>query len=150
MFAANIRLAEKYDVYAPKFKAAYEFLRQKNLAELPVQTMRLSADLTVQVREYNTKPSAEAQFETHDKMFDIQYVVSGEEFFGVAPRDSLEEMTPYNAEKDVTFYHDPPHYGLHLLRAGDFILVSPEEAHKPSCMVGTSSPVKKIIIKVRV
>jgi YhcH/YjgK/YiaL family protein len=150
MFTSNILFAEKYDLQSPKFKAAYEFLRQKNLTELPVQTTPLSPDLIVQVREYDTKPPAEAQFETHNKMFDIQYVVSGEEVFGLAPRDSLEETAPYDDEKDITFYRDPPHYGSLLLRAGDMVIVSPEEAHKPSCMVEKPSPVKKIIIKVRV
>ncbi|MDR1232485.1 MAG: YhcH/YjgK/YiaL family protein [Spirochaetaceae bacterium] len=149
MVTSSIGLVEKYDMLAPKFKAAYAFLRQTNVAELPVQTLALSPDLTVQVKEYDTKPPEETPFETHDKMFDIQYVVSGEELFGIAPRDSLEETEPYSNEKDITFYRDPPQYGSLLLRPGDLVVVSPDEAHKPGCMTGKPSPVKKIIIKVR-
>jgi YhcH/YjgK/YiaL family protein len=150
MLASSIGLVEKYDMLAPKFKAAYEFLRKTNLAELLVQTLTLSPDLTVQVKEYDTKPPEEAKFETHNKMFDIQYVVSGEELFSLAPRDGLEETEPYSDEKDITFYRDPPQYGSLQLRPGDLVVVSPDEAHKPACMVGKPSPVKKIIIKVRV
>ncbi|MDR1468680.1 MAG: YhcH/YjgK/YiaL family protein, partial [Spirochaetaceae bacterium] len=143
-------LAEKYDYLAPKFRQAYEFLRRGDLADLPVQGITLSEDLTVQVKEYDTKPPEDARFETHDKMFDIQFVVSGEELFGLAPRAGLKETTPYDAEKDITFYHDPPRYGSVLLRAGDFIVVSPDDAHKPACMMEKPAPVKKIIVKVRV
>ena len=150
MFASHISLVEKYDYLAPKFRQAYEFLRRGDLADLPVQVIKLSEDITVQVKEYDTKPSEAARFETHDKMFDIQFVISGEELFGLSSREGLKETVPYDAEKDITFYQDPPRYGSVLLRAGDFIVVSPEDAHKPACMTERPAPVKKIIAKVRV
>jgi YhcH/YjgK/YiaL family protein len=150
MFGSAILFAEKYDFLAPKFRLAYEFLRRKDLAELPAGTMDLSKDVLVQVKEYTTKPPAEAKFETHDRMFDIQFVVSGEELFGLAPRAGLEVEAPYDAEKDITFYRDPLRYGSVLLQAGDFIVVTPEDAHKPACMVAQPAPVKKIIVKIRV
>jgi YhcH/YjgK/YiaL family protein len=92
----------------------------------------------------------DAKFETHDKMFDIQFVVSGEELFGIASRPDLEITEPYNKEKDITFYRDPPYYSSVLLRAGDLIVVAPEDAHKPACMVEKPAPVKKIIVKISV
>ena len=150
MFASHISLAEKYDYLAPKFRQAYEFLRRGDLADMPEQVIKLSEDITVQVKEYDTKPPLDARFETHDKMFDIQFVVSGEELFGLAPRDGLKETGPYNAEKDITFYYDPPRYGSVLLRAGDFIVVSPDDGHKPACMTEKPAPVKKIIVKIGV
>jgi YhcH/YjgK/YiaL family protein len=150
MFASNIFFTEKYDFTAPKFTHAYEFLRRKDLAGLPVQTLELSGGAVVQVREYMTRPPDEAKFEAHDRMFDIQFVVSGGELFGLAPRAGLEEEASYDGEKDITFYHDPPCYGSVLLRAGDFIVVGPEDAHKPGCMITQPAPVKKIIVKIRV
>ncbi|MDR0409749.1 MAG: YhcH/YjgK/YiaL family protein [Spirochaetaceae bacterium] len=150
MFASSVLLAEKYDFMSEKFKLAYEFLRRKDLAELPVGEIVLSPDVTARVQEYNTKLPEDAKFESHEKMIDIQYVVSGQEFFGLAPRDSLKVLEPYNEGKDMTFYHDPPMYGSLLLPAGSFIVVVPEEAHKPACVVGSSAPVKKILMKVRI
>jgi YhcH/YjgK/YiaL family protein len=150
MFQSSIQTAEKYDYLAEKFIASYEFLRRKDLASLPVGTIKLNDDVTVQVHAYDTLAAESARFETHDRMFDIQYVISGQELFGVAPRSSLVVETPYNSEKDITFYRDPPLYGSVLLGAGDFIVVSPEEAHKPRCIAGQVSAVKKIVIKVRV
>jgi YhcH/YjgK/YiaL family protein len=150
MFQSSIQLAEKYDYLAEKFKIGYEFLRRKDLAELPPGLIELNDEVTVRVQEYNTAAAESVRFETHDRNFDIQYVVSGEELFGLAPRNSLAVETPYNADKDITLYRDPPLYGSLLLNAGDFIVVGPEEAHKPRCMAGKLSFVKKIIVKVRV
>ncbi|MDR1147512.1 MAG: YhcH/YjgK/YiaL family protein [Spirochaetaceae bacterium] len=150
MFASNILFVEKYDYMNEKFKLAYEFLRRDDLTELPVGEIKLSPDVTVRVQEYTTKLPEEAKFESHNKMIDIQYVASGQEFFGLARREQLETIVPYSDEKDITFYRDPPVYGSVLLQAGDFIVVSPEDAHKPSCVVGTPAPVKKLLIKVRI
>jgi YhcH/YjgK/YiaL family protein len=150
MFATNILFAEKYDYMNEKFKTAYEFLRRKDLTELPVGEIKLSPDVTVRVQEYTTKLPKDAKFETHDKMIDIQYVAAGQELFGLASRDRLEVSVPYNSEKDITFYHDPAAYGSVLLQAGDFIVVYPEDAHKPSCIAGSPAPVKKMLIKIRI
>ncbi|MDR0639782.1 MAG: YhcH/YjgK/YiaL family protein [Spirochaetaceae bacterium] len=150
MFASHISLAEKYDYLAPKFRQAYEFLRRGDLADLSARVTKLAEDITVQLKEYDTKPPEDVRFETHDKMFDIQFMVSGEELFGLVPRDGLKETAPYDAEKDITFYQDPPRYGSVLLKAGDFIVVSPDDAHKPACMTEKPAPVKKIVVKVRV
>lgn len=59
-------------------------------------------------------------------------------------------MKPYNEEKDITFYSDPKKYSKVILNSGDYVVVSPDEAHKPKCMVDTPSKVKKIVVKVPV
>ncbi|MDR2803379.1 MAG: YhcH/YjgK/YiaL family protein [Treponema sp.] len=148
MFASNILFVEKYDYLNSDFRLAYDFLRRGDLADIPVGTIKLSKSVTVKVQEYTTKPPSESKFETHDRMFDIQFLAAGQEMFGIAPRDSLEAMSPYDNEKDVTFYRDPPIYGSVLLQAGEFIVVSPEDAHKPACIAGSAMPVKKIVVKI--
>lgn len=144
-------LAAKYDYLAPKFKIGYEFLKRADLAALPVGKIDLELGVFVQVQEYTSKIPATAKFETHDKYFDIQYVVAGEETFGIAHREGLAIDTPYNPEKDICFHKEPAVSGLLYLQAGDVVVVSPEEAHKPSLAVnGKQGTVKKLVIKVPV
>ncbi len=151
MFAASRQYATKYDYLSAKLKAGYEFLQRDDLASLPVGKMPLPDGLTVLVQEYTSKIPENCRFESHDKFFDIQYVVSGEEMFGLANRSDLEEDGAYNPEKDITFYKEPAVSGGVLLKAGDFIVVPPEDAHKPGLMVaGKQAPVKKLVIKVPV
>ena len=58
--------------------------------------------------------------------------------------------TPYSESGDITFYEDPELSGEVLLNAGDYIVLAPEDAHKPRLVAGKKMPVKKIVIKVPV
>ncbi len=151
MLFATRELAAKYDYLAPKFKIGYDFLMRDDLATLPVGKIDLADGVFVQVQEYTSKIPSTARFESHDKYFDIQYVAAGEETFGIAHREGLEIDTPYSPEKDISFYREPAVSGLLYLRAGDTVVVAPEEAHKPSLSVnGKQGQVKKLVVKVPV
>jgi biofilm protein TabA len=150
MFNTSTQYAEKYDYLEKKFKIGYEFLRRSDLESLEVGAIQLEEGVLAQVQQYTTNAPEEVMFETHDRNFDIQYVVSGEEMFGIADREFLEVEVPYNAQKDVSFYKEPAHSGAIYLKAGDFVVVSPEEGHKPHCNVSGPCEVKKIVIKVPV
>lgn len=151
MFATSKQFAVKYNYLDAKFKTCYEFLKRGDLASLPVGKMPLDGGITVLVQEYTSKIPENCRFESHDKFFDIQYVVSGAEMFGLANRSELSEDGAYNPEKDITFYKEPAVCGMLLLNAGDFIAVAPEDAHKPGLMVaGKQAPVKKLVIKIPV
>ena len=151
MFATTKALSTKYDFLAEKFRIGYEFLRRDDLPALPVGKIDLGGGIIVQVQEYTSKLPEDGAFETHDKFFDIQYVVSGVEAFGVANREGLEISIPYNPERDITFYKEPAVSGSMILAAGDLIVVAPEDGHKPGLAIaGKQVPVKKLVIKIPV
>lgn len=150
MFNTSTKYAEKYDYLEKKFKIGYEFLRRSDLADLEVGAIQLEEGVLAQIQKYNTNAPEIGKYETHDRNFDIQYVISGEEKFEVACRESLEVETPYDAQKDITFYKEPANSSVIYLKAGDFVVVSPEEAHKPRCNASATCEVKKIVIKVPV
>ena len=74
-------------------------------------------------------PASQGSFETHEKYFDIQYMVSGREQFGVCKRDGLVEKER-NEAGDLIFYEEPEFSGSVFLEEGDLIVVAPEDAHK--------------------
>jgi uncharacterized protein, YhcH/YjgK/YiaL family len=150
MFEGIIGNEYKYDFAEEKFKVAFEFLKRKDLAELEVGVIELGKGVRAQIQHYNTFDKAELSFETHEKFFDIQYVVEGEEKIGVCSRRELIVKTPYSVENDIAFYEKPSRYGEALLLEGDFILLAPEDAHMPRCNVEKSVPVKKIVVKIPV
>lgn len=97
------------------------------------------------------RTAAEAlDYETHENYFDIQYLVEGVERIGCVSREGLLVKTPYEVGNDVTFYQEPVLDGSVLLRAGDYVVLAPEDAHKPRCAAGEAMPVKKIVLKVPV
>lgn len=147
MLYTNIAVAEKYDYLEDKFKLAYKWLKETDLEATPVGNYPLAEGIRAMVQEYTTVPENEKRFETHEKFFDIQYLVSGEEKIGICKREDLK-ATEGNAEKDLFFYEAPELAGEILLRAGDLVVVAPEDAHRPGCIAGKAMPVKKVVVKI--
>ena len=149
MFFANIKIAEKYNYLEEKFVKAYRWLAETDIMSLEPGAYPIDGETVfAQVQEYTTGPAEEALFETHDKFFDIQYVVSGKEMFGVCKRDGLVEKE--RAGADLVFYEEPEFCGYVFLDQGDAIVVAPEDAHKPRCIAGEPTEVKKVVVKVAV
>lgn len=148
MLWQSIAGLSKYDYLKERFEIGYEFLRRNDLAELPEGLVELEHGVRAQIQHYTTICADTARFETHDRYFDVQYVIEGQEYFGLAAREGLQIEDEYDAEKDITFYHTPAECGVILLQAGDFAMVSPEEAHRPRCQVEKESFVKKIVLKI--
>ena len=140
----------KYDLTEEKFKIAFAFLHRTDLAQLPEGWVDLEKGVRASVQHYVTFPEDELFFESHEKYFDIQYLVEGTECVGVCTRDGLIVRSPYEAGNDITFYEEPSLSGSVLLRAGDYVVLSPEDAHKPRCAAGSTMAVKKIVVKVPV
>lgn len=151
MLTTSLELAEKYDYLEEKFRKGYEFLRTADLKALPLGRVEIDGDeVFANVQEYTTMAADTCKFEAHDRYFDIQYVVEGQEQFGYVKRAGLVEEAPYDKESDLVFYQDPAECGSVLLTAGDCAVVPPEDAHKPRCIAGTPCKVRKIVLKVRV
>ena len=146
----NIGAKRRYDRNRAAFQKAFAFLQGDGLAELPEKWIDLGDGVRASVQHYTTMPAETLSFETHERFFDIQYLVEGEEYVGCVSREGLEIEVPYCAEQDIAFYHEPELSGKVLLRAGDFVVLSPEDAHKPRCAAGKPMAVKKIVIKVPV
>ena len=152
MLTTNLDLAEKYDYLGEKFKKAFAFLKNTDLAALPVGNVPIDGDdIYANVQSYVTMAPEECAFESHRAYFDIQYVVEGEEVFGYEPVANLKPATEYDTEKDLIFYEEPSESGKILLKQGDFAIGPPEDGHAPRRMSEKGAcPVKKIVVKVRV
>ena len=140
----------KYDLSSPAFRTAFTFLHRSDLGTLPEGWIELGDSVRASIQHYVTMPASDLFFETHEKFFDIQYLVEGDEHLGICTRQGLAVKTPYDPVNDVTFYEDPDQSGQVLLHGGDYVIFAPEDAHKPRCLVDAPMTVKKIVIKVPV
>ena len=150
MCSTKIGLEYKYDLTEKKFQTAFAFLRRDDLAALPEGWIDLEDGVRASVQHYTTMDAATLDFETHEKFFDVQYLIEGDELIGVVDRKDLVEKIPYSVDNDVAFYEEPVLSGAVLLRAGDYVVLAPEDAHKPRCLAGKAMAVKKIVVKVPV
>lgn len=151
MITCNLSNINKYDYNNERFRKAFEFLKNTDLMALvPGTEIPVAEGVLAKIQEYTTDPEDTRKFETHRDYFDIQFVVRGEEFIGIVPAAGLVPDGEYSVTDDIQYYHTPPKHGGAVLRDGDFLIVPPEDAHRPNCMTDKPCIVRKIVVKVRV
>ncbi len=108
-------------------------------------------DLYAVVVSYDTEPAEKRRFESHNRYFDVQIVISGQERDDVAVGiQSLSVSDPYDPDKDLVFYDQPNDFLSFPLIPGRFAVYYPNDAHRPNCDLDGTSQVRKICMKVRI
>ncbi len=151
MITCNLADLKKYDYNNERFQMAFDFLNNTDLFALtPGTEIPVGDGVLAKIQEYTTDPEETRRFETHRDYFDIQFVVKGEEFIGIVPKKGLIPDGEYSETDDIQYYETPPKHGGAVLRGMDFLIVSPEDAHRPNCMTDKACVVRKIVVKVKV
>jgi len=150
MILDTIGNSSKYEILHRNFKKGFDFIRNSDLENLEPGRYEIDSDeVFVLVQTYKTSPENEKKFETHRNYIDIQYIVSGTEVIGYTPAEKLTVCDPYNEECDAEM-SDCPDMTPCTLEAGSFILLFPEDPHKPGCSYGNNhNNVRKIVVKVK-
>ena len=102
----------------------------------------------VNVIESKTKTEL-APMEAHEVFVDVQCLLVGEEKILYTDKAGLPVTTPYNEQKDVVFF-DFTSADEVCYRAGEGIVLYPNEAHLPGRAVTTEMTVKKAVLKIAV
>jgi biofilm protein TabA len=150
MIADTLAQSSRYASLAPRFAAAFAFLRNLS-SDQPLGRHDIEGDdCFALVQTYTTKPIAEAKFEAHRSYIDIQFIQSGQETLLWSPLAGLAETRGYDGEKDFALFATPNIATPLNLRAGDFTIFFPEDAHAPALELDAPCQVRKVVIKVRI
>jgi len=145
MILARLEQADRYLALHPDFPAAIAFLRGQPLADLPLGRIEIAGAMYAMVFRSPARQRSEAHLEAHRKYIDIQYLISGDEEMGWKTGSRCQRPhAPYDAEKDIEFFTDPPDSYITVL-PGEFVVFFPDDAHAP--LIGTGV-VHKVVIKV--
>lgn len=148
MIIDSLENAYKYIDLHKSFAKAFQFINNTNFKTIeagkyPIDGLNIHAA----VSEKEGVKAEYAKYEAHNLYIDIQVCPVGIETIGWRPRQACKNIkTPYNADKDVTFYETEPDT-LFTLHAGQFVIFFPEDVHGP--MIG-EGPIKKLVIKVKI
>lgn len=123
-----------------------EFLAKTDFSKLEDGRHVINDYMYVNVETYQTKE--DALFEAHRDYIDIQYIISGEEKIGVARYSDCTENIPYDKERDIEFLNGEGEF--YPMRTGDYMILYPTDAHKPSISLNEKATVRKAVVKVRV
>ena len=148
MIIGSLKNIDFYSALFPKCKKGFDFIKE---AKPSIENGKydLSDGLYAQVFNQIPKKSTEMFLETHNEYIDIQFAFADYDMIGIKPAAECQNIhTPYNKERDITFFSDPLgelDYKV-TLKAGDFAMLFPDEAHLPGC---GQAEIKKIVVKVR-
>lgn len=149
MLVTPLPTADRNDYLSARMRAAYSFLREADLAGLPLGRVDVDGDeVFANVQEYDTVPADQKQMEAHRRYCDVQYVVEGEELLQYAPLEGLAPAGGFDEAADFGLFATPEAPGSVVLRAGDMAVLAPEDAHKPGCVAGAPARVRKVVVKV--
>jgi YhcH/YjgK/YiaL family protein len=131
------------------FATAFDFLQNTDISQLPLGKTIVDGDnVIISINEYTTKSINEAKWEAHKTYGDIQILISGEEFIGYAPIETMTLAEEYNAEKDVLFLEGQGEYLS--MKSGKFAIFMPHDAHQPCVLKDSPLPVRKMVVKVKI
>lgn len=99
---------------------------------------------------YTTQPAEKRLFEAHREYIDVQIIVSGQETIEVADVNAPEFAVVKPYEPDIVFMNGSVTASKVTLRAGEFCVLYPKDAHKPCCHFDGPHEVQKVVIKLPV
>jgi YhcH/YjgK/YiaL family protein len=148
MIIDKLSSADRYGVLHGLFPDAFEFLRAPGVASIADGRYELDGDRLVAIISRKIgKPVQEALLESHRRMIDIHFLLSGIETIGWRPvADCATIRTPYQEENDSVLYADAPDLWT-TVPPGSFVVFFPEDAHAANVSPG---PLHKVILKVGV
>ncbi len=134
-----------------RWNKAFAFLKDNDLTKMEVRRYDIDDNnVYAPISEYTTKNEQDARFEVHQKYIDIQYVISGKEQIAVAPLSLQKEiLEPYKPENDIMFLTVEKFTSLPAT-PDRFFIFFPDEAHRPGVKDGENSPVRKVVVKVKI
>lgn len=147
MIVDKLENLEKYASLNPLFMQAITFLKSHNLNGMEKGKTELSGkNLVVNVAQTAPKTKEQAKLETHNEFIDIQIPLSEAEVMGYTPAENCTLVeTPYNAERDITFFKGAAE-DYFTIKPGMFAIFFPQDGHAPGI---SPCGVKKIIVKVK-
>jgi YhcH/YjgK/YiaL family protein len=150
MIYDSIKELSRYNI--PMVEEIKAFLTKNDPLSLTGTEIEINGrELFVRPGSYQTRLPQEGRFETHKVYADLQYVIAGAEIMQVAPADALTLATEYDPKGDISFFTAERDITSVVVRAGEFVVYFPGEAHRPMCQRGRGpEAVKKLVFKIRI
>ena len=145
MITGSIKDMERYRGISGEIAEALTFLKTVRYGENP---SKFTVNFSEAVPSDTDGAGNPKIFEAHRKYIDLHYIMEGAEQFGYANIGTLTPVTEYDETGDYIFLKGE---GSRLtLRAGDFLIAFPEDAHIPALKSNQTVMVKRAVVKIPV
>lgn len=148
MIFDQLKNAELYFQINNRFRKAFDYLRSNDFDNIEPGKYEIDGeDIYAIVQQYDTKPMSSGKWEAHKKYIDIQFMVSGKEKMGYSHKNKMIVTHEYNSDKDALYLKGEGNFLV--AEAGYFAIFFPTDVHMPCIAINLSTPVKKVVIKVK-
>ena len=149
MIYGNINTPWSVESVPPVIRRALDYIANTDLANMDFGVYQPAKDFSLQVIDLTTKDKADTKAEVHRKKLDVHYSITGQEtiYCRVAPTDHKVSDDQFD-ERDIGFYDDMDTEVEMPLNVGDFVVLFPDEIHRPGCRKGEIAVIKKIVVKI--
>ena len=126
-------------------KLLIEFIKNRDMQNLPNGRYELNGGNYVNVFEYETKEN-DGVFETHKKYIDVHYAITGEEKI-LWGETYTQETKSYQADGDYSLgsVNNPKE----VKTKGKLCMFLPDEPHKAGVIENKATKVKKAVFKLK-
>lgn len=156
MIADSIRNKDWYTCLAPRIARALDYVEQLTVEDFAEQTINIEGtQIYAMYQTYVTESGKDRQYEAHRRYIDVQYILEGEEVILAADLAEMTSRSDYDEGKDIQWFlpkagsEDGTVNSIHL-KAGQFAVFFPQDAHMPKLASGSPEPVKKVVVKIAV
>lgn len=136
--------ADRYAALHPGFAAAFKYLRKTDFTKLPQGRDDIDGErLFCMIGREPGQGREKRKLEFHQQYIDIQYCAAGSDEIGWRSSRSCEGIDePYDPKREVGFYAGRPESYFDL-KAGEFTIFWPEDAHAP--LSGKGEMIKAVV-----
>jgi biofilm protein TabA len=142
---------QNYKGISKNLDLALDYLTQTDLSGAEAGKYEIDGShVFALVQTPETRPQEQCRWEAHKKYIDIQYLIDGEEAIGFQKTEAMTVSEPYDAEKDIVFFHENGKGFFPRLAPGSFVICFPTDAHMPLLCTQEPQHIKKVIVKIEV
>ena len=102
------------------------------------------------VKCYEPRTPEVAKCETHREYIDLQYLIEGCERMNVGNPGELVVREAYDPGTDKQLYVPSEAMSVLHMKAGDFAMLFPQDAHHPAIIDGERTHNKKAVVKIHI
>ena len=147
MIKDRLKNAKTYYLLSENIKKGLQWLENNNLETLEAGRYYIDSDrIYVNIDQYETKDVA--NYEAHRKYIDIKYMIKGNEYIGVTDIENCSTCIDYDNDKDIEFFKANDEF--QTLKTGEFLILYPQDAHKPCIKNGDKAFCKKAVVKIKI
>lgn len=149
MIVDDISKIERYERIYPLLGKAVPFMKKAWKESLEPGIYEIEGNqIYAVIQQYETQPADCLVWEYHEKYLDIQLVLDGEEEICWTPRKELIDQSAYDEENDCVTADGCHSCSRIIMKASQFAVFEPDDAHKPKCMYRGPGTVKKMVAKI--